>query len=554
MRLAWAAIALVLPALSGCLGVFAQDDGPAGAVQPADVGYDAEAIEVTGFERTEATIPSFDGTQLATVIYSPVTADTLPDGSPPRWGVVVALHGWGFFKEQFEGAGGATGAPVPQDQSGTADYTINRLEAYAMQGLVAVAYDARGFGRSTGTSTVAGPAEMQDLDAVLDHVESQYPTNGLVGLVGQSYGAGQAYQALADDPRITTAVAMYGWIDLYEGLLPGNVPKAQWSAQLLGVGAAGTKAQLSPMVAEWLQKAVARTDLETVEAQMDARSVLDRLSMVEKPLLVCQGLQETLFPQSDLAWESSAGFTRAMVYTGGHGEDPEACWSASTEWFAYFLAGKDTGVDAWPALSSVDASNQGGPLAYTEFPQPAWERHYLRAVGDGELAAEPSDVTFTISQRLLANPLNEPSGIWDQTGQPNNAAPEDFRQDPAAVFFEGATFTGSEVLLGAPVVRLQLADNATETPYQVTGGIYHVGATGKSTLLTRAAHAALSGDDLDNGTLELRFGWTKADFAPGDKLVLKLAGNDPSMFLPLPANYDVAFTGHSTLELPFFQG
>src|SRR5687767_4379109 len=222
MRLAWVAVALVLPALSGCLGAFDQDDEPRGPVQPADVGYDAESIEVTGFERTAVTIPSFDGTQLAAVVYSPTSADTLPDGSPPRWGVVVALHGWGFFKEQFEGVGGATGAPVPQDSSGTAEYTVNRLEAYAGQGLVAVAYDARGFGRSTGTATVAGPAEMRDLDAVIDHVERHYPTNGLVGLVGQSYGAGQAFQALADNPRVTTALPMYGWVDLYEGLLPGN--------------------------------------------------------------------------------------------------------------------------------------------------------------------------------------------------------------------------------------------------------------------------------------------------------------------------------------------
>ncbi|HJQ92669.1 MAG TPA: hypothetical protein VJ874_00115, partial [Candidatus Thermoplasmatota archaeon] len=129
MRLAWAATVLLLPVLSGCLGVFEQEDEPTGAVQPADVGYDPASIEVTGFERAEATIASFDGTQLAAVVYSPVTADTLPDGSPPRWGVVVALHGWGFFKEQFEGFGGATGAPIPADPSGTAEYTVNRLES-----------------------------------------------------------------------------------------------------------------------------------------------------------------------------------------------------------------------------------------------------------------------------------------------------------------------------------------------------------------------------------------------------------------------------------------
>ncbi|MEA3165566.1 MAG: hypothetical protein QOJ26_423, partial [Thermoplasmata archaeon] len=507
----------------------------------------------SGVERTAVTIPSFDGTSLAAVVYTPVTADTLPDGSPPRWGVVVALHGWGFFKEQFEGVGGASGAPIPPDSSGTAEYTVNRLDAFARQGLIAVAYDARGFGRSTGMSTVAGPAEMQDLDAVLDHVESHYSTNGLVGIVGQSYGGGQAYNALVDDPRVTTAVPMYGWVDLYQGLLPGNVPKAEWAAQLVGVGAVGTKGQFTPMIAEWLQKASTRTDLETVQAQMDARSALSRLSTIDKPLFICQGLQETLFPQADVGWEAAGGFTRAIIYTGGHGEDPEDCWAATMDWFLYFLAGKDTGVDSWPALRSVDASNQGGALDYNEFPTPSWQTSYLRAI-DSTLAGNSSDVTFTISQRLVGNPFNEPTGVWDLTGLPNNAAPSQFRQDPTASFFDSAKFSGSEVLLGAPVVRLHLADNSTETPYQIVGSIYHVGATGKATLLTRAAHAALSGGDLDGDDFVLRFDWTKADFQPGDSLTLKLSANDPSAFLPLLSNYDVSFTGQSRLELPFFEG
>jgi hypothetical protein len=556
MRWAWVAVALVLPALSGCLGVFDQEEEPAG-VQPADVGYDPEAVDVTGFQRSPVTITSFDGTQLSAVVYSPISGDTLEDGSPPRWGVVVALHGWGFFKEQFEGVGGATGAPVPADPS--APYTVNRLETLALQGLIAVGYDARGFGQSTGQSTVAGPAELQDLDAVLDYVDSHYPTNGLVGLVGQSYGASQSYLALADNPRITTAVPMYGWVDLYEGLLPGNVPKVAWAAKLLGGGEAGAKGQVSPMVTEWLQKAVTRSDLGTVRAQMDARSVHSRLPSVDKPLFICQGMQETLFPQSDLAWQANAGFTRALIFRGGHGDDPEDCWSKANEWFLYFLAGRDTGVAAWPALMTVDAANLDGPLSYPEFPVAVGRTSYLRAI-DSTLAAEPSDVRFSIDQMLLANPFNEPAGIWDSTGQPNNAAPGGFRQDPTAVFFETAKFTGSEVLLGAPVVRLVLADNATPTPYQVVGAIYHVEAgdgacaDGKSTLLTRAAHAALSGDDLVGGTLELRFDWTKADFAPGDCLVLKLGANEPGTYLQLLADYSVEFTGASTLAIPFFEG
>ena len=474
-----------------------------------------------------------------------------PDGSPPRWGVVVALHGWGFFKEQYEGVGGATGAPIPADPTAMAEYTVNRLEAFALQGLIAVAYDARGFGQSGGQTTVAGPAEMSDLDAVLDHVEANFPTNGLVGLIGQSYGGGQSLLAFADNPRVTTAVPMYGWTDLYQALLPGNVPKAEWSAELVTIGAAGSKGQLSPMCTAWMQKAVTRTDLETVHAEMAARSSLPRLSSVDKPLFLCQGLQETLIPQADLVWEAAGGFTRALIFTGGHGEENAECWSDAMSWFLYFLAGKNTGVDAWPALRTVDASGQGEALAYMEFPQAEWRTSFLRSPA---LAAEPSDTTFTVSQRLASSPFNEPAGVWDQTGLPNNAVPAELRQDPTAVFFDSPAFTGSEVLLGAPVAHLKLADNATALPYQIVGALYHIDGTGKSTLLTRAAHAALAADDLNGDVLELRFDWVKADLAPGAVLVLKIGGNDASMFLPLLANYDVDFTGESTLELPYFEG
>lgn len=556
MRRSLVALLLALPLLGGCLDAFDRDGGGrggGGAPEPADIGYDPEAVRITGVEMAEYTIPSFDETPLAAVVYAPMTADTLPDGSPPRWGVVVMLHGWGFFKEQFEGISGGTGAPEQADPAiSQAPYGVNRLQAFAAQGLVAVAYDARGFGQSGGQSTIAGPAELGDLKAVLEFVASRYATNGLVGLIGQSYGAGQAFQAWADDPAITTIVPMYGWVDLFDGLLQDNVPKLGWGATLVGGGFAGSKGQASPLLAEWMQKAVTRTDLGTVEAQMDLRSAGDRIAAVAKPLLVCQGLQETLFPQADRAWEDAGGFTRALVFQGGHGTDDPACWAMALDWMLYFLAGRDTGVAAWPALTAVDAAG-GEPLEYTAFPEPIPRSYYLV---EPALEANPRDgVTFTVEQRLLGNPLQEPSSAWDLTGQSYNQVPEQFREDPTAVFFESAAVTGSEVLLGSPVLRLRLADpEAATAPYQVVGVLYHVDATGKSRILSHAAAAALDESDAPDGVLELRFWWTKADLAPGDRLVLKVGANDSSVWAPLLANYAVEFTGQSELVVPFFEG
>jgi predicted acyl esterase len=550
MRWALPVAALVLAGgLAGCLDAFKDTEDDGGRIRPADVGHDPSSIRVTDVEKASHAIPSFDNTSLAAVVYSPVTGDTLPDGSPPKWGVVVMLHAWGFFKEQFEGFGGATGAPVP---AGSAEYTRNRLQEFARAGVVAVAYDSRGFGRSGGQATVAGPAELADLGAVLDYVAARYPTSGRVAVLGQSYGAGTALNAFAADPRVTTAVPMFGWVDLYHGILPGNVPKAQWAAELLALGAGGSKGQVDPMLYSWMQKAATRQGLESVRAEMDVRSVLGRLAATDKPLLVCQGMQETLFPQADLAWSTAAGFTRALVFQGGHGTDDETCWARALDWVRYFVVGHDTGVHGWPALSSVDARG-GGFLDYVSFPEAAWQVSHLRAI-DATLAEEPSNVTFTVSQRLAANPFQEPHAVWDGTGMPYNQVPESFRQDPSASFFETPPATGSEVLLGAPVLRLHLADNATPTPYQVVASLYVVTAGGNSQLLTRAAHAALSEADVEDGVLTLRFDWVKADIAPGETLVLKVGANDPTAFLPLPANYAVTFTGRSELALPYFIG
>jgi predicted acyl esterase len=557
MQKAGLVVAVVLAAaLSGCLQAFSGKHKEApGAVKPAEVGYDPSQVAVNGFEKSMVTIPSFDSTPLSTIIYAPTSSDTLPDGSPPRWGVVAFLHGWGDFKEMYEGAGGATGAPAPADPSSQAPYSVNRLEAFARAGLIAVAYDARGFGQSGGMATVAGPAEMADLDAVLDYVAAHYPTNGLVGLVGQSYGGGEAYQAIAGDPRITTIAPFYGWVDLYQGLLPGNVPKAEWTALLLGIGEVGGKAQVSPMVYDWLQKASTRTDLETVHAQMDARSALGRLAAVPKPILVCQGMQETLFPQADLAWGQAAGFTRATIVTGGHGSDPPLCWSRALDWMQYFVAGKDTKVDAWPALTTVDASGLGEPLSYPTFPASTAQTSYLRSGSPGALVGDPANTTFTIQQSLVGNPLEEPSGLWDAAGQPNNQAPEQFRQDPSGALFASPKSGGSEVLLGAPVVHLHLAAAPPAPPrFQVVAELFHVDAYGKSTLLSRGAHAVLSPADLAGGSLTVRLDWTKADLSPGDTLELKVGGNDQAVYMPLPADYAVTFDGYSSIDLPYFSG
>lgn len=537
---------LVLPALGGCLS-FLNDKEPAPKPSdPADVGYDPSTIRITSVVREEFIVPSFDGINIAAVAYVPKSPDLLADGTVPTWPVLLVLHGWSRTKEFFEGnPQNLPAQPPAETPEGTPVAGVNWLEQLAQGGIIAVAYDFRGWGDSGGVTTLAGPAEIADVDAVLDAVDGRYATSGLVGMTGHSLGAGTSLLAMTLNPRIDTVAQMTGWSDLYGSYIPGNVPKLEWGNIIIGAGSA--KGRLHPDIYDWHRASTSRQGMETVEAAFDLRSSRDALPTNTKPIFTCQALQDTSWTDHDWVWQESAGFSRAYYYTGGH-LDVSPCYDRVTKWMRHFIGGYDEGIADWPALSTVDAGG-GRETEYVDFPEPVFQKTYLRMQG---LDPQPSNATFTVEQRLLSNPFNEPSYVWDYTEMPNNAIPEQFRQDPTAHFFE-TELTEAKVLLGAAEVKLVLAEGE-QAPFQVTGILFKVDGTGKSLILSRGAYAALDETDIDNGTVPLRFHWTKANLAPGDTIVLRLGANDESWFMPYPGNYATTFTGASSLSMPFFEG
>ncbi|MCA1818897.1 MAG: hypothetical protein LC620_02400, partial [Halobacteriales archaeon] len=397
---------------------------------------------------------------------------------------------------------------------------------------------------SGGYADVAGPASLADLDTVIDWVAAHYPT-GRVGVVGGSYGGGESYQAWAKDPRVTTAVPMYGWVDLADALIPNNVPKLEWAQFLYTYGLAGSHGRYDAMVQQWYPQIYTRADLATVRSEMSERSALPLMAGVAKPLFLCQGLQETLFPQADRAWGAAGGFTRAYIYTGGHGSGDAGCWDRTLAWMQFFLGGYDTRVDTWPALETVDAA--GPSVSYPTFPASITTALHLRSP---DLTDAPSDATFTVRQSP-GNPVAEPQGLSDLLGGAHQAIPDQLRTDPTATGFLSGPFAGGETILGEPVLTLHVQSG--KAPFQATALLLRLQPEGSSQALGHAAFAALNDTDLVDGTATLRFEWTHAALQPGDRIELKVASNDPSWWMPLLSDYSVTFDGTSSLEIPFLQ-
>lgn len=544
MKVAWLGVALVLPLLSGCLD-FLGDDEPDRVVMPADVGHDPQDVTVTGFATEEITIQSGDAA-LDTLVYVPQTTDA-PDGEAVQWPLVVLLHGWGFPKETY------TNMPQSSTDILTMTPSNDLMAQFAEGGLLTVAYDARGWYRSTGTSTVGGHAELNDLRTVIDHIKDNYPVSENIGVAGLSYGGGQALRAWAEFEDVVTAVSHQGWVNLFEGLAPGNALKLEWAA-LQGAGAVpGTHVTGMPQeFVGWGVTLTARQDAEAVDAvhaAMDARSVLDDVTRTKKPLFTCQGMQETLFPQSHLAWQNAPGFTRAHYFEGGHNTLDKECWDKTMEWFQFFLGGHDTGIDAWPKVTTVDHNGDGTFTDYSESRIREINHQELFLHGSNMVGASSPNQTFTISQQVVANPIHEPNGVWDTFGGPYQAVPEALRQDPTAEFFASAPMDQTGSLLGAPTISLELAGPAT--PFQVVATLYHdEGSTWR--MLGRGATSPLTQDHLADGRAVIHMPWMKADLNAGDSLVLKLDANDETAFAPLPANFAATFSGNSTITVPFF--
>ncbi|MFL6115687.1 MAG: alpha/beta hydrolase family protein, partial [Catenulispora sp.] len=296
---------------------------------------------------------------------APVTLDAtlyLPDSGSPAPAVVLA-HGFGGSK---------------QDQDADARYL-------AQHGYVALAYSARGFGRSGGLIhldapgfEVADASKLVDLLAARPEVLRDAPGDPRVGFTGPSYGGALTLLAAGHDPRIDAIAPQITWNDLGRSLFgqsaqadagpasgtpagsrPSTAPgvfKKAWAGLFFGAGATEQGSAQTSLACGRFAPDICRLYQAAAASGTPTPELLDLLAAssparvagkIKAPALLVQGEADSLFPlgEADANAQAIAAAgtpVKTVWYSGGHdaagsSTDRNRLRSLTLSWFDRYL-------------------------------------------------------------------------------------------------------------------------------------------------------------------------------------------------------------------------
>ncbi len=287
-----------------------------GALQAGADSHENDEETITSVDHW---VESHDGVELAVTMWYNATVER---PAP----VILGGHGWAGNRGDLE----------------------DRARWLVDEGYILLAWDARGFGESTGAVGLNGPDEWADVRVLIDWIaDGQNFTDGpavafdgddpLVGMIGNSYGGAIQFMAAAQDPRIDAIVPNVAWHDLVHSLAPETLVKRGWVDLLFLSGHAASRGLMdSPphpntggmdeRLNDWYLEATltGRLPADAVDA-LEKRSPMNHLNDVGAHTLITQGYNDTLF----LPDEAVANYnglmgredseTNLLFHTAGHG-------------------------------------------------------------------------------------------------------------------------------------------------------------------------------------------------------------------------------------------
>jgi len=286
------------------------------------------------YTKTDQFVTMDDGVGIATTLYTPVTHG---ERSP----AVMLFHGLGGNRQSLD--------PI--------------ATLFAQRGYIALTSDFRGHGQSGGLFSGLGARELLDVARLRESWLPAYaPLDGdKVGAWGISLGGGAVLRAAGEGTPFRAIEVVETWTDLYEALVPQDLPKSGAIFQFLG--AVPSSRQSPELLA--LQGAVARRDVPTLRAFALARSSRQLLSRGYPPTLFFQGRRDFAFglEQGITGWQRHSGPKALYVGAFGHapstfpGPDFELVMQRALGWFDVHVSGAPD-VPNRPAVELADESGR----------------------------------------------------------------------------------------------------------------------------------------------------------------------------------------------------
>jgi ABC-2 type transport system ATP-binding protein len=252
---------------------------------------------------------------------------------------------------------------------GSKDSVAADAKYFTEQGYVALAWTARGFGKSTGQIAMnAIGDEVKDTSALISFLaKSRYVIQDKtgdprVGIMGSSYGGANALMTASVDPRIDAVIADITWSDLQSNLFPQSIEgsseagpfKKVWtgtffSAVSLQSAYLGECGSFTQPWCDAYRNAVLNGVPSTQErALLASVSPRNFVSTVTAPTLLSQGQADSLFPLSeshktaDIIKKANPQLPLAMIWhAAGHDgglDQSQYLRSQYLNWFEKYLS------------------------------------------------------------------------------------------------------------------------------------------------------------------------------------------------------------------------
>ena len=530
-----------------------------------------------------AGVPEADGTPvfLDATLYLPASSKPLP--------AVVLAPGFGDTKD---------------DEAADALYL-------AQHGYVALAYTARGFGRSGGLIHLDSPQyEVKDAERIIDllaarpEVLKDGPGDPRVGFTGPSYGGALSLLVAAYDHRVDAIAPQITWNDLGASLFgqsatstagsgvagPGVFKKA-WAGVFFGSGSGsvtgtdsvtgsgsdGACGRFAPAICADYRATAAGdgTPAPGLLALLAASSPAGVLDRIDAPALLVQGEHDSLFglDQADAnARGIAAHGTPVKVdwYSGGHdapgtSAETDQIRSLTLSWFDHYLKHQGpapatdfsftkTGTNLSLTSGAVSSSTLTAP-GYPGLPGAAPARSTLvRLAGPEQTVQAPAGgyPAATTSLPGLGSTLAQLASSTPALGAAL-AGPADQQAE-----FTSTPLAATVHQVGAAQVSLTVTatPSAVGTTADATlfAKLYDVSPDGSQSVLPDqlVAPIRLTGLSPTTGTqITVRLPGVVHDFQTGDRLRLVVTTTDAAYQLPQdPRSYRIALAGGGELSLP----